>query len=255
MEREVLDSIISAAEAVKTESIELSDLLSRKEVLSDHRLTAHYTARLRAMAPVLAALGAYQNSPTDISADALRGELTLYRLAESDAPHTYAGAGVCVRAPSLLEKDAALAFLTDLAGRASLSVAVKEQSESAFRAELSGAKAHPLLAALQGGALGVSVCFQVYPILSVPAFREEDVRTDIFLNGGKGGQNVNKVETAVRMTHLPTGTVVVARTERSQLQNKKKALKLLRDRVAEFYVQAQEALVVRARSAALLDRV
>ena len=250
MEREVLESIISAAEAVKTESIELSDLLCRKEVLSDHKLTAHYTARLRAMEPVLAALDAWHNVGAEQNADALRRELVLYRLEGGDAPASYAGAGVCVRAPILIEKNAAMAFLNDLAGRASLSVAVKEQSESAFRAELSGPKAFPLLSALQGGALGAAVRFQVYPILTVPAFREEDVRTDLFLNGGKGGQNVNKVETAVRMTHLPTGTVVVARTERSQLQNKKKALKLLRDRVTEFYAQAQEAFVARARAAA-----
>lgn len=255
MEREVLDQIISTAEAVKTESIELSDLLCRREVLSDHRLTAHYTARLRAMDPVLAALDAWHNVGAEQNADALRRELVLYRLAESDASHTYAGAGVCVQAPINIEKGAAMAFLTALADKAALPLSVKEQSEVFFRAELSGAKAYPLLTALQDGALGAGVRFQPYPILDVPAFREEDVRTDIFLNGGKGGQNVNKVETAVRMTHLPTGVTVTCRDERSQLQNRKRAARLLRERVAEFYEQAQDSLIARARAAALLDRV
>ena len=78
-------------------------------------------------------------------------------------------------------------------------------------------------------------------------FLEKDVRTDIFLNGGKGGQNVNKVETAVRMTHLPTGVTVTCRDERSQLQNKKKAIKALRARVADYYRDAQAALIARAK--------
>ena len=247
MEREVLESIISAAEAVKTESIELSDLLCRKEVLSDHKLTAHYTARLRAMDPVLAALNAWHNGGDAQSAEALRRELILFRLDQPEASHAYAGAGVCVYAPILIEKNAALGFLSDLAKKAALAFAVKEDSDRFFRAELTGAKAYPLLNALQGEALGAAVRFQTYPILSSPAFDEKDVRTDIFLNGGKGGQNVNKVETAVRMTHLPTGVTVTCRDERSQLQNKKKAIKALRARVADYYRDAQAALIARAK--------
>ena len=247
MEREVLESIISTAEAVKTESIELSDLLCRKEVLSDHKLTAHYTSRLRAMDPLLAALDAWRSAGSDQSAEALRRELLLFRLDQPETPYAYAGAGVCVYAPILIEKNAALGFLSDLAKKASLAFAVKEDSDRFFRAELTGAKAYPLLNALQGGALGAAVRFQTYPILSSPAFDEKDVRTDIFLNGGKGGQNVNKVETAVRITHLPTGVTVTCRDERSQLQNKKKAIKALRARVADYYRDAQAALIARAK--------
>jgi peptide chain release factor 1 len=79
------------------------------------------------------------------------------------------------------------------------------------------------------------------------AVSEADLRIDIFHSGGAGGQNVNKVATAVRITHNPTGIVVVCQDERSQLKNRTKAMAVLRARLFDMKQQEQEAEIAGAR--------
>ena len=77
---------------------------------------------------------------------------------------------------------------------------------------------------------------------------EKDLRIDVYHSGGHGGQSVNTTNSAVRITHLPTNTVVAIQNERSQLQNKEKAMEILRGKLAQMQLEQQAESIDKLRA-------
>lgn len=121
---------------------------------------------------------------------------------------------------------------------------------------LSGKGAYSLLKgekgihqAINGESGRETACLLVYPDGKVMCDKipDSEIKIDYFHSGGKGGQNVNKVETAIRATHQKTGISVVCQDERSQLRNKERAIERLKEKVLCFYKAEGEKEMEKAR--------
>lgn len=92
---------------------------------------------------------------------------------------------------------------------------------------------------------------EVLPVIDNDAevkIDEKDLRIDVYHSGGHGGQSVNTTNSAVRITHLPTNTVVAIQNERSQLQNKEKAMEILRGKLAQMQIEQKAESIEKLRA-------
>lgn len=92
---------------------------------------------------------------------------------------------------------------------------------------------------------------EILPVINNDAeikIDEKDLRIDVYHSGGHGGQSVNTTNSAVRITHLPTNTVVAIQNERSQLQNKEKAMEILRGKLAQMQIEQQAESIDKLRA-------
>lgn len=92
---------------------------------------------------------------------------------------------------------------------------------------------------------------EVLPVLNNEAdlvINEKDLRIDVYRSGGHGGQSVNTTDSAVRITHLPTNTVVAIQNERSQLQNREKAMEILRGKLIQMQQEQQAESIDKLRA-------
>jgi len=223
------DTVIKKAQALAARSEELGWLLSAPEVMADSRYLRHLTAEYISIQPIITALEA-QNTE-ELSALLLKHE----NYAEESVAIEIRSTPDVKYAEELFE--AYIKYLTNI-GAVITNKAKKVKGQTVLLyAESNGAGVYSSLKNETGiHSKGGKTEVLIYPLARADFdFDEKNLRIDVFHSGGAGGQNVNKVETAIRATHLPTGLVAVCQDERSQLKNKQRALSALENKVRNYY--------------------
>ncbi|MCL2821749.1 MAG: hypothetical protein FWD86_00935 [Firmicutes bacterium] len=218
----------------------LNLLVSLPETMADKRLYFHLLNQISALKPIA---DAFNNDDTDALFVLFSKQLAL-----NDETAMVVLSGECEPSTTLLSKkiEAQLISLSinisdfiKKQGQKSLEISFSTTGEGAYSA-IKGFNAVHILNSKK-----VSVL--VFPFVKTVIDQSQEfdlnggaLRVDIFHSGGKGGQNVNKVETAVRITHLKSGIAQVCQDERSQLKNRARALSLLKQKVIKHYADLDE---------------
>lgn len=234
---------------------EINNLLTLEEVLCDEKMSIRLEKERKLLMPIaekIEEIKLLQEELQNISCSEQFDEKCLslkekIKKAETDLVNYIANINstnqkiVVELNPVQLSSKKLLSFLFDgyhkFCLAHSLDFDVLQNNDNFFKLKIEGPNAYELFKNENGIHKSLNNSVQVvvynYSELKEESFGENDIKIDIFRSNGAGGQNVNKVSTAVRITHIKTGITVSCQDERSQIQNKQRALENLKERVAK----------------------